>query len=151
MGCPKFMTCSLAVLILATGYVYAAQEASSIEEVKVRETRLEKALVEQDTRALAGLLTDDFIRVPPTTPDTTKAQWIAQVGSGELRYLSIERRDAKYRVFGETVLVNARTHIRAHRITGEDVEIVLRQLSVWVKQKGEWRLAAVQANESPKI
>ena len=145
------MTSRLAILLLTAGCLLSGAEASSIEEVKVHEARLEKALLEKDTRTLARLLTDDFIRTPPTTSATTKAQWIAQLGDGELRYSSIQREDANYRAFGDTVLVHALTRIRAHRITGEDVDVTLWQLSVWVKQKGEWRLAAIQANELPKL
>jgi ketosteroid isomerase-like protein len=71
------------------------------------------------------------------------------VDSGEVRYVSIKRQDVKYRVFGDTVLVHAVTSIHGHT-SGRDVELVLRLLNVWVKENGEWRLAAIQGNEMPK-
>ena len=158
MGFPTTrLSLAIAPLLLALacdGNVMAQQlpkgrTEASIEAVKVLEEKLYKAVVEKDTRTLAGLLTDDFIRTPPTTPTTTKAQWIAQVDSGEVRYVSIKRQDVKYRVFGDTVLVHAVTNIRGHT-SSRDVDLVLRLLNVWVRQNGEWRLAAVQGNEMPK-
>ena len=138
----------LAVLLLAAGYLFAAPEAGSIEAVKVLEEKLHKAMVEKDTRTIADLLTDDFIRIPPKTPATTKAEWIALLDNGRLRYVSIEKQDAKYRVFGDTVLVHGVISVRAHTSTGY-AELTLRALNVWVRQNGRWRLAALQANEMP--
>jgi ketosteroid isomerase-like protein len=142
------MTRVLFALALAAGCVAAASDSDSIAAVKKAEAAIRKAQVEGDTEAMARLLTDDFIRTPPSTPATTKAEWIAQLDSGRLKYLSFEVQDAKYRVFGDTVLVNSVAKIRARTGNG-DADLMLRLLSVWVKQNGEWREAAVQGNPVP--
>ena len=138
----------LAVLLLITGCLLAATEADSIKEVKALEEKLHKAMVEKDTRRVASLLTDDFIRTPPTTPTTTKAQWIALLENGAIRYESIKMQDAKYRVFGDTVLSHAVIHARVH-MSSENTNFTLRALHVWVRQNGAWRLATLQANTMP--
>jgi len=142
------MTRALSVLVLAAGLVSAGSDSDAIAAVKKAEKAMQQALVEGDTKAMGKLLTDDFIRTPPSTPATTKAQWIGQLESGRLRYLSFEVQDAKYRAFGDTVLVNSVAKIRAKTSTGE-ADLLLRLLGVWVKQNGEWREAAVQGNPMP--
>jgi ketosteroid isomerase-like protein len=97
---------------------------------------------------MGRLLVDDFIRTPPSTPATTKAEWIGQIESGRLRYVSFEVQDSKYRAYGDTVLVNSVAKIRAKSANGE-ADLTLRLLGVWVKQSGEWREAAVQGNPMP--
>ena len=123
----------------------AAAEADSIESVKALEKKLHKAMVEKDTRTVAGLLTRDFIRTPPTTPATTKEQWIALLENGGVSYVLIEMQDPQYRVFGDTVLSHSVVHARVH-LGAEDTNLTLRALHVWVRQNGAWRLAALQAN-----
>lgn len=142
------MTRALFALVIAAGCVAAASDADSIAAVKKVETATQKALVAGDTKTMARLLTDDFIRTPPSAPATTKSEWIAQLDSGRMKYLSFEVQDAKYRVFGDTVLVNSVAKIRARTGNG-DADLMLRLLGVWVKHNGEWREAAVQGNPVP--
>jgi hypothetical protein len=119
----------LGALLLAAGYLFAATEADSLEVVKVLDLdgKLYKALVEKDTRTLAGLLTDDFIRTPPTNPTTTKAPWIAPLDRGEVKYISIKSQDVKYWVFGDTVLLHTVAHIRTHTTT-RNADLMVRLL-----------------------
>ena len=142
------MTRSLCVLILTTGSAFTASGSDSVEAVKKAEAALQQALVDADAKTMARLLADDFVRTPPSAPSTSKAEWISQVESGRLQYRSFEVQDAKYRVYGDTVLVNSQAKIRV-KTAGPDVDLVLRLLSVWVKQNDEWREAAVQGNLMP--
>jgi|SRR5579863_7139891 len=137
----------LTVVVLAAGFA-AASDSDNIAAVKKSEAAMREALEHADTKAMARLLTDDFIRTPPATPATTKAEWIGQIESGRLKYVSFEVQDAKYRAYGDTVLVNSVAKIRAKTSTGE-ADLLLRLLAVWIKQNGEWREAAVQGNPVP--
>jgi len=139
---------ALIVCIFAAGLECAAAESDNIEAVKKADAAMREALVHSDTKAMGRLLTDDFIRTPPSTPATTKVEWIGQIESGRLRYVSFEVQDAKYRAYGDTVVVNSVAKIRAKSATGE-ADLTLRLLGVWVKQSGEWREAAVQGNSMP--
>jgi ketosteroid isomerase-like protein len=136
------------VALLATASLFAAAETDSIVAVTAQEEKLYKAMIEKDTRTVAGLLTDDFIRTPPTAPSTNKTEWLALLDSGGVRYLSIKKQDPKYAVFGDTVLVHSFVHVRAHANNSE-VDTTLRALLVWVRQNGAWRLAALHANSMP--
>ena len=142
------MRAILVLAVLAAAPVFAGSDSEDIAAIKRVEREMQQALVEGDTKTMARLLTDDFIRTPPSTAVTTKAEWIDQLESGRLKYLSFEVQDAKYRAFGDAVVVNSVAKIRAKTSTGEQ-NLVLRLLSVWVKQQGEWREAAVQGNSMP--
>ncbi|HEX6896895.1 MAG TPA: hypothetical protein VF146_16570, partial [Bryobacteraceae bacterium] len=54
--------------------VLSAQESSSqeanVDAVRTMARELERALTAADTKALEGLLTDDFLRTPPGGKDT---------------------------------------------------------------------------------
>jgi hypothetical protein len=51
-------------------------------------------------------------------------------------------------VYGNTVLVNAVSKVSA-LVNGQQRELTIRTLSVWINQDGRWLLAAIQANEVP--
>jgi len=141
------MTRALVVLLAAAGMA-AASDADRVAEVKKAEAAMREALTHSDTKAMGRLLTGDFVRTPPSTPATTKAEWIGQIESGRLKYIAFEVQEAKYRAYGDTVLVNSVAKIRAKSAAGE-ADLLLRLLAVWVKQNGEWREAAVQGNPMP--
>ncbi len=107
-----------------------------------------KALLTGDADALASILTDDFIRSPPGLPETTKEQYVNGIRSRQQKYLSVEIKEEKYRVYGDTVLVNILQDVRTLR-SGQPVNGRTRALEVWVKQSGRWLLAAVQGNQAP--
>lgn len=110
--------------------------------------RFTQSLIKGDTGALSEILTDDFLRTPPTRPSTTKSEYLAQLRSGTLKYLAIELKEAKYQVYGDTVVENAVVAIRV-RYNNQEINEQLRLLQVWVKLNGKWRLAAVQGNPVP--
>jgi len=118
------------------------------KEMRAAEDQLQKALVKGDTETLSQLLTDDYLRTPPTTPNTTKTQYLDALRSGTLKYSSIEAKESHYRTYGDIVIVNSVTAIRVN-INGQQRDEVLRLINVWIKQNGRWQLAAVQGNPLP--
>ena len=99
-------------------------------------------------RAEIELLMDDFVRSPPGLPDTTKAQYLDALRSGKLKYSSAERKEVRYRMYGDTVLVNQLAKVSG-RVNGQRREDTIRALFVWINQNGHWLLAAIQANLAP--
>jgi ketosteroid isomerase-like protein len=138
------------LLVAAAGSCIAASDAESIAAVKKGEETLRQSLMKRDTKTLAKLMTDDFVRIPPATPATPRAEYFSILESGRLQYLSFEVDDAQFRAYGDTVIVQALVHLRTR--SGDDrppAESHLRLLNVWVKQNGEWRLATIQGNQAP--
>jgi ketosteroid isomerase-like protein len=121
----------------------------AVEAVKKVEREFREALLASDTEALGKMLADDFIRTPPTTPATTKPQWLELIRTGKQKYLAFETKEAKYRAYGDTVVVNAVVSLRVRRDAQEAMDLSLRLLQVWVKQGGRWLLVAIQGNQMP--
>jgi ketosteroid isomerase-like protein len=121
--------------------------ASPADEVRTRQGELEQALIHADMAKLDQMLTSDFIRTPPGGRDTDKAQYVELISSGRLRYLSFEDRDVKYRVYGDTVLVNMESHLRTRSGANPETETTLKLIWVWVKRDGQWLVAGVEGTE----
>ena|SRR5579864_8787732 len=114
------------------------------------QAKFDAALQKADTETIAAMLTDDFLRTPPSTPNTTKTQWLESMQTGALKYLSIQTQEANYRMYGDTVVGNSVTAFRVSR-NGQPIEETLRLLTVWVKRNGRWMFAAVQGNAMPAV
>jgi ketosteroid isomerase-like protein len=123
--------------------------SDAVEAVKKTESEFREALLRSDTEALGKLLTEDFIRTPPTTPATTKSQWLELIRLGKQKYLAFVVKEARYRAYGDTVIVNAVVGLRVRRGNEEATDLNLRLLQVWVKLHGRWLLAAIQGNQTP--
>jgi ketosteroid isomerase-like protein len=116
--------------------------------LRAAEDQFREAVLKGDTKTLSRILTDDFLRTPPTTPRTNKAQYLESLRTGSFKYLSMETQEAKYRTYGNTVVVDSVARNRV-RIDGQESEMQVRLLSVWIKRNGRWQLAAVQGNQMP--
>jgi ketosteroid isomerase-like protein len=123
--------------------------SDAVEAVKKVEGEFREALLQSDTEALGKLLTRDFIRTPPTTSSTTKTEWLELIRTGKQKYLAFDTKEAKYRAYGDTVIVNAVVSLRVSRGDEAATNLNLRLLQVWVKEDGRWLLAAVQGNQTP--
>jgi ketosteroid isomerase-like protein len=120
----------------------------AIDAVRARQQELEKALVDGDIAKLDQMLTPDFIRTPPGGRDTDKAAYSAIIRSGQLKYISFDDREPKFRAYGDTVLVNVLSHLRTRSGTGPERESNLKLLWVWVRRGDQWLLAAVEGTDS---
>jgi ketosteroid isomerase-like protein len=107
------------------------------------------ALVKADTETMSRILTDDFLRTPPGSQATDKTAYIELVRSGRLKYISIDRKDARYQVYDDTVVMNCTAPIRTSGANGRISDTELRLLVVWVRQSGRWMLAAIQGTNMP--
>lgn len=135
-------------LVLATTLIASLFAAgTATDEVRARQSELEEALIHADVAKLDQMLTADFLRTPPGGRDTDKAEYSRLISSGQLRYLSFEDRDQKYRAYGDTVLVNMESHLRTRSRSGAESETTLRLIWVWVKRDSQWLLAGVQGTE----
>jgi ketosteroid isomerase-like protein len=143
------ISAALALVIAPAGAQKQSGGPEAMETVKKLEQEFREALLKRDTEAIGKMLTNDFIRTPPTTPSTTKVQWLELIRTGKQQYLAFETKEATYRVYGDTVIVNAVANLRVRRDGQQATDTQLRILQVWVKQNGRWLLAAIQGNQTP--
>jgi ketosteroid isomerase-like protein len=99
------------------------------------------AELQADADTLRRLLADDFLSVGPKGFVLDKEEWVNR--HVHFRYESLETSDMDIRLYGETAIVRT---IQRNRATYKDqrVELAVRVTQVWVKQQGQWRMAAIQ-------
>jgi ketosteroid isomerase-like protein len=106
------------------------------------------ALVAAGVAELDRVLADDFVLIDVMRGgEIDKPSLLAVVGSGQLRFLTIEPGEARVRRYQGTAVITGRT-----RMTGrfEDTpwEVASRYTHVFVEQDdGRWRLVAAQGTQ----
>src|SRR5213083_2547104 len=102
-----------------------------------------KAMVRRDSATLDRIMADDFFFTYPLEGDD-KAQFIADVTSGDLKIEHIQREPLSVRVFGKTAVLTARDSAtwlcHGRELTGQ-----YKIISVFADRDGRWQLCAVQA------
>ena len=90
---------------------------------------------------------EDAVFTDATGLTETRASRMKAVQGNPVKIPKPKVSDEKYRMFGDTAI---RTW-RQDELSAEGQNLSTRRIQVWVKQKGEWRLASVQFTGIPAI
>ena len=122
-----------------------AQRAAIDVEQLVRQLNDEwvKALVRGDGETLDRVMADDFFFTYPLEGDD-KAQFIADVTSGNLKIEHITREQVSVRVFGRTAVLTARDSA-TWLYHGRELSGQYKIIKVFAERDGRWQLCAIQA------
>jgi ketosteroid isomerase-like protein len=127
-----------------------ASEAAAIQvEQVIRQLNDEwiKALVRRDGTSLERVMADDFFFTYPLEGDD-KAQFIADVTSGNLKIEHFSREQVSVRVFGNTAVLTARDSA-TWVYMGREITGHYKNISVYSNRDGHWELCALQACPIP--
>src|SRR5437773_10614030 len=102
-----------------------------------------KAMVRADAATLDRIMADDFFFTYPLEGDD-KAQFIADVTSGDLKIEHISREQTSVRVFGSTAVLTARDSA-TWLYHGRELSGQYKIIQVFAERAGRWQLCAVQA------
>ncbi|HYR78251.1 MAG TPA: nuclear transport factor 2 family protein [Pyrinomonadaceae bacterium] len=102
-----------------------------------------KAVVRGDGETLNRVMADDFIFTYPLEGDD-KAQFIADVTSGDLKIEHITREQLSVRVFGSTAVLAARDSA-TWLYHGRELSGQYKVILIYSKRENGWQLCAVQA------
>lgn len=102
-----------------------------------------KAIMRADTETLNRVMADDFFFTYPLEGDD-KAQFIADVTSGDLKIQHISREQLSVRVFGSTAVLTARDSA-TWLYHGRELSGQYKIIMVYTERDGRWQLCAVQA------
>ena len=116
-------------------------EISSQRQILRLEEQRRQALLRHDVQALDHLLADDYAETTTNRELRTKAQNIAEAGSGDMKLDYLNFRDLKVRVYGTTAVVTGHI-IRRGQFRGRQFSGQARYTRVYVKRQGEWRAVA---------
>src|SRR5258707_14747621 len=102
-----------------------------------------KAVVRGDAETLNRVMADDFIFTYPLEGDD-KAQFIADITSGDLKIEHITREQLSVRVFGSTAVLAARDSA-TWLYHGREMSGQYRVILIYSKREDRWQLCAGQA------
>ncbi len=145
----------LSVLVLALAATAPAQPATLADRMKAAVLRVDQTrLVAMETVHLDGLtelMTDDCIYAHSTGQKQTKAEMIAALQSGALKYHSIRYEGTPMvRLYGDgTAVLNVVTLIDAEMKGPGRIQRRLLVTAVYVTQGMQWRLASYHSSTVP--
>ena len=113
-------------------------------EIEAADTSRFRALVESDLPALERSLSDDLVYTHASGWRQTKAELLASLRSGELTYHSFSSDNLKIHTFGTAVVVTGHASAKV-RAKGQELDVSLLYLEVYLKRHGHWQLAAWQS------
>jgi ketosteroid isomerase-like protein len=118
------------------------------QEIRQREARRFEAIVRGDFAALDDILSDDLSYTHATGVHETKAEFVAKLKSGQLKYESLTPEDTLVRVYGTTGVVTGVARVKV-QVKGEPLSFHLRFTDVYVKKDGRWQMVAWHATRLP--
>ncbi len=108
------------------------------------------AFLRADTKALARIWADGFVVTNPLNKFVGKPQVLDMVGSGMLRFASLDRTIEYLRLYGDTAVVaGAETVVWSGKMPLAGKTSRLRFTAVWIRSAGAWREVARHANVTP--
>ncbi len=102
-----------------------------------------KAMVRRDGATLDRIMAEDFIFTYPLEGDD-KAQFIADVTSGDLIVQHIHREQVSVRLFGDTAVLTARDAVEWN-YRGRQLKGQYKVLQIYCRREKGWQLCVIQA------
>jgi hypothetical protein len=103
-----------------------------------------EAFLRKDSGTLGRILADDFVFTDPEGKFVTKAEWMADLKSGELAFESIHMDDLRIRIYGDAAVTNGLVTMKMRSGEGS-VTGQYCYLAVYVRRDGRWQAVAEQA------
>jgi hypothetical protein len=141
-------------VLFAAPMLTRAQSAKLTDGLKAAVVRMDEtrvyAMLAADTGALDDLLTADCLYGHSNGRTQTKAEFLAALKSGALRYSSIRYvAPPLVRLYGnETALLSGTAQLEAAAADGVKRQLTLNFLAVYVLQADRWQLASYQSTSA---
>jgi hypothetical protein len=114
------------------------QQVLHVEQIRVA------ALLQGDTKQLDQVLAEELTYTHSSGRTDTKAELLASISSGKLKYESIEPVGTKARVYGSTAVVTGQATLKVHS-NGQPQSFGMKFTGVYAKRDGRWQLVAYQS------
>jgi hypothetical protein len=138
------MTFALIWLARGQEVPHNASNAEIEKEILKVDGERNLAMQKRDMATLDRLHADTFVFVNTKGKLLNKTEYMEEIGSGNLKFLTLEIDDYHFHIYGDTVIMSARASsvVEYH---GQVNRRPRRFTSVYIKLQGQWRLVAHQA------
>jgi len=138
----------LLALALAALPVAAVAAPSTDEAILKLEDQRIQAMLAGDVATLDRVLAPELTYGHSNGKMDTKASFLAQIRSGDLRYKALRRQDVRVQVIDSTAIVTGQAALDVRTAAG-DVSIPIRFTDVWVRRGDHWEMVAWQSARIP--
>jgi len=134
--------CRLYLSLLREWRDKTSTEMGSAEQELIKlEKEWGDAEVRRDVAFFDRILSDDYMFTDPEGIVWTKAQYIANLKSGDLMVISSVLDETKVNIYGDSAVCFGRASGRA-QLKGKDISSQYRFTDTWVKRAGRWQCVA---------
>jgi ketosteroid isomerase-like protein len=119
------------------------QAAAAAREILEADDRRRAATAAGDLATLEALMSEGFTYTHFNGFREGRDGYIGRMRQGGVEYVSLDRRDAQVRVFGDLAVVDGRASM-TYRLLSEDAPRTAHSLylAVWRRDAGRWRIEA---------
>ena len=128
--------------------VHAARPPVDAATILRAEQQRIAALVNDDFAALDRLLADDLTYAHSSTVLETKAEYLASLRSGALKYTALTHEAQHVRLYGDTAVLTGLSTVDALS-QGKPGTVRLRFLIIYVQRRDQWQMVAWQSTRLP--
>ena len=145
----RITACAVAALLMVSGIALTQQKSApgGGDEASLRalEEKWDAANVKGDTATLSAIYADTFISTSSEGKVQTKAEVLAQIKSGEVKFQSAKVDDMKVYLYGDAAVVNGRWRGKLVE-KGKNIDTTERFTDTFIRQNGQWRCVASQGS-----
>ena len=142
------LTLSGFFLSVLVAFVPASATADTADDIERMEQQRGRAILSADMPTLYAIYAADFFYNRAVGDSLSRSEYLPMYASGELKVNKAVGEGRDIRVYGDTAVVSGIVHVNA-TIKGENRNLHLRYLNVWVKRGNDWVLVARQATNLP--
>lgn len=121
------------------------QPKQIVRIIEQLEQQWQQAELHANTAVIANMLSDDYLGIYGDGTLATKAETLAGLKDGSVRFTEIDTSDRKIRVYGTTAVVVSKAQV-AGTIDGEDISGHYRYTRVYHRINGVWKIVSFEAS-----
>jgi ketosteroid isomerase-like protein len=121
------------------------QPKSIVRTIQHLELQWRTAQLNGDTAVMSSMLSDDYLGISGDGTLATKAETIAAVKSGAVRFTQMNVSDVKIRIYGTTAVVVSKAQVKGTK-DGESISGVYRYTRVYHRVNGIWKIVSFEAS-----
>lgn len=125
-----------------------SEQQQWVQEVLRLEREMMDAIRDKNAKALEPMLFDDFVYRSPEG-EVGRADFLKNITALPGRILSVEGKDLRVRLFGETAVLTGVQLTVLRTDDGKELESIVAFTDIFVRRERRWRLALAHVVELP--
>jgi ketosteroid isomerase-like protein len=122
----------------------SGKQSGAEAQIRKLDEQMRQSALKGDASVLEKYLAPNYIAMTADGRELTRDEAIQARKTGKVKYDSIDLRDTKVRMYGNTAIVTHDGYVKGS-VNGQPFNGETRATFVWVKQGGKWQVASFSA------